>query len=90
MTRQRSTPLGRLLEEARQIEVLVEDLSPPTQLIEEYWDISMALIGFLTRLEGEIENLNGTDAEEAYARFRTELSRLEGRIAVLDRRSESG
>lgn len=51
MSRRRLSVADQLLDEARSIEVLLTEMAPPTESIQEYWEISLRLIDIVGRIE---------------------------------------
>jgi len=85
MGRRRTSVAGQLLEEARSIEVLLDELSPSTQVMEEYWKVSLELIDLVARIE-ELSKTPGIDgSSESYLSLRGRLSSIESRILSLER-----
>jgi hypothetical protein len=84
MPSQRPTPAEQLLDEARSIEVLLTDLSPTTELIDEYWQVSVDLIGLVLRIE-ELVQSSAPPTDETLLRARSKLIQLERHVFELER-----
>jgi hypothetical protein len=56
MGRRRSDTLpSRLLDEARSIEALLDDLEPSPEQMEAYWDLSLRMVALITEVEAFAE-----------------------------------
>jgi len=88
MPRNQSSPMEQLADEARSIELLLDELSPPSDLMEEYWRISLSLIDLVMRIDALAEQPGISMSGLEYRLLRSDLTTLEARITQLERESE--
>ena len=84
MGRRKLSAAEQLAAEAHSIEALLESITPSTEMIQEYWQMSMDLVGLVLRIEALAAEPVTPPAEEAYARLRSELTFFESRVHLLE------
>ena len=86
--RRQAPPKEQLLEEARAIEVLLDEVAGDLTEMETYWTISMELIGLVSRIEDLAALPYITPSDPRFVALRSDLSRLESRIMQLSGANE--